>query len=61
MQVTVTGEGDHRTLTRVSVYSLVAVYPSIVITFFLATNPLVVAVYPTTVMNPLMVMSPWWL
>ena len=39
MQVTVTGDGDHRTLTRVSVYSLVAVYPSIVITFFLATNP----------------------
>ena len=60
MQVTVTGDGDHRTLTRVS-YSLVAVYPSMVITSFMATNPLVVVVYPTTVMNPLMVMSPWWL
>ena len=58
MQVTVTGDGDDRTLTRVSVYSLVAVYPSMVITSFMATNPLVVAVYPTTIMNPLMVMSP---
>ena len=63
MQVTVTGDGDDRTLTRVSVCSLLVVYHIMVTTSFMVTtiNPLVVAVYPTAVMNPPMVMSPLWL
>ena len=49
MQVTVTGVGEDRTLTRVSVCSLVVVYPIMVTTSFMVINPLGVAVYPTAV------------